>query len=96
VTPEETIALGGDLSAITWDPVERAALAAVDETAEAGAVSDPTWATLAEHFDSGNLVELLMLIAHYLMLSTVLRSLRVPLEPSAERLAEGVSGGPVG
>jgi 4-carboxymuconolactone decarboxylase len=94
ITPEETAALGGDLGAITWDPVERAALAAVDETADTGLVTDDTWATLAGAFGNGDLIELLMLIAHYMMLSTVLRSLRVPLEPEALQLAEGVPGGP--
>ena len=44
--------------------------------------------------DDGELIELLMLIAHYLMLTTVLRSLRVELEPRAEALALGVPGGP--
>ena len=79
-----------------WDPFERAALAAVDETADDGAVSDATWSALADRLDSGDLIELLMLIGHYLMLSTVLRSLRVPLEPSAQALADDVAGGPAG
>ena len=35
-----------------------------------------------------------MLIAHYLMLTTVLRSLRVPLEPRAEAAAAAVATGP--
>jgi alkylhydroperoxidase family enzyme len=96
ITPEETAALGGDLSEVEWDPLERAALAAVDETADEGAVSDATWSVLSSHFSSGELVELLILIAHYLMLSTVLRSLRVALEPSALALADGVDGGPPG
>jgi alkylhydroperoxidase family enzyme len=94
VTPAETLALGGDLSTVAWDRVERAALAAVDETADVGSVADATWATLAESLDRGELVELLMLIAHYLMLSTVLRSLRVPLESSAATAAGSVPGGP--
>jgi 4-carboxymuconolactone decarboxylase len=94
ITPAETEALGGTLAAVEWDPFERAALAAVDETAEDGAVGDATWATLAARLDAGELIELLMLIAHYLMLSTVLRSLRVPLEPSAQALADAVDGGP--
>jgi 4-carboxymuconolactone decarboxylase len=94
IGPDELVALGGDLSAVAWDPFERAALAAVDETADQGAVTDDTWSTLAGRLDSGDLVELLMLISHYLMLSTVLRSLRVPLEPSAQALADGVAGGP--
>jgi alkylhydroperoxidase family enzyme len=95
ITPEETAALGGDLSAVQWDPFERAALAAVDETADDGAVGDATWATLSERLTPGELVELLMLLAHYLMLSTVLRSLRVQLEPAAEALAQSIPGGPL-
>ena len=37
-----------------------------------------------------------MLIAHYMMLTTVLRSLRMELEPRAQALVESVSGGPEG
>jgi alkylhydroperoxidase family enzyme len=95
ITTAETVALGGDLAAVEWDPLERAALTAVDETAEAGSVSDPTWSALASQLENGDLVELLMLIAHYLMLSTVLRSLRVPLEPSTAAQADRVAGGPL-
>jgi 4-carboxymuconolactone decarboxylase len=95
ITAAEQEALGGDLAMVPWDPLERAALAAVDETADEGAVTDPTWSTLASQLDSGELVELLMLIAHYLMLSTVLRSLRVALEPSAQARADEVTGGPL-
>jgi 4-carboxymuconolactone decarboxylase len=90
----ELAALGGDLSTFEWDPFERAALAAVDETADRGSVTDATWATLAARLDQAELVELVMLVAHYMMLSSVLRSLRVPLEPAAEALAEQVVGGP--
>jgi alkylhydroperoxidase family enzyme len=90
----EIAALGADLDAVEWNDLERAVLSAVDETADDGEVQDKTWATLAAHFSEGDLVELLMLIAHYLMLSTVLRSLRVQLEPSAEALADSIRGGP--
>jgi alkylhydroperoxidase family enzyme len=97
VTLDEIEALGSDrtvMEAIEWDSLERAALHAVDETRDEGAVSDATWAELAGFLDDAGLVELLMLIAHYMMLSTVLRSLRIPLEPRAEALARNVSGGP--
>ena len=97
VTPAELAALGatgGGLDTTEWSPLERAALRAVDETADDGAVSDATWDTLAAQLDDGELIELLMLIAHYLMLTTVLRSLRIELEPRAEALALGVPGGP--
>lgn len=94
ISAAETAALGGNLSDVEWDPFERAVLAAVDETADDGEVSDHTWTTLSAQLSEGDLVELLMLLAHYLMLSTVLRSLRVQLEPPALALAEGVPGGP--
>ena len=35
-----------------------------------------------------------MLIGHYMMLTTVLGSLRIQLEPRAEALAKSVPGGP--
>ena len=79
---------------VGWSPLERAALAAVDETADDGVVSDATWSALARELDESKLIELLMLIAHYMMLTTVLRSLRVPLEPRAELLAASVPAGP--
>jgi 4-carboxymuconolactone decarboxylase len=98
VTPAELAALGGDVpvdeDGIAWSPLERAALRAVDETADAGAVSELTWEALDEQLRESELIELLMLIGHYLMLTTVLRSLRLPLEPRAEALAQRVPGGP--
>ena len=98
VTRPEMAALGdgaeGGLNTVKWTPLERAALAAVDDTAEAGAVSDATWTALSAQLGEGEIIELLMLIAHYLMLTTVLRSLRVELEPRAEAWARSVPGGP--
>jgi alkylhydroperoxidase family enzyme len=96
VTRDEVAALGRDdgLDRVAWAPGEAAALAAVDETAAEGAVSDETWATLAASLDEAQLIELLMLIAHYQMLTGVLRSLRVQLEPSAVAIVRSVAGGP--
>jgi alkylhydroperoxidase family enzyme len=94
ISGAEVAAVGGDLAVVDWDPFERAALAAVDETKDAGAVTDATWSVLAQHLHRADLIELVMLVGHYAMLSTVLRSLRLPLEPSAVALAEGVAGGP--
>jgi 4-carboxymuconolactone decarboxylase len=95
ITTDEIASLGGDLDPLTWSPLEEAVLAAVDETADQGEIADVTWATLAQSFDEAELVELVMLMGHYLMLSTVLRSLRVPLEPAALAAAEAAPGGPV-
>jgi 4-carboxymuconolactone decarboxylase len=97
VTPAEVAAIsegGAGVDTVEWSPLELAALRAVDETADEGAVTDATWDTLAELLPESELIELLMLIGHYLMLTTVLRSLRIPLEPRAEALADRVPGGP--
>jgi alkylhydroperoxidase family enzyme len=97
VTPAEFVAVSngeGAVDTVDWPPLERAALRAVDETAEEGAVSDGTWETLAKDLQESELIELLMLIGHYMMLTTVLGSLRIQLEPRAEALAESVPGGP--
>jgi 4-carboxymuconolactone decarboxylase len=97
VTPAELVAVSNGNEAVDtvdWPRLERAALRAVDETADAGAVSDGTWETLAEDLQESELIELLMLIGHYMMLTTVLGSLRIQLEPRAEALAESVPGGP--
>jgi 4-carboxymuconolactone decarboxylase len=94
ISAAELAAVGGELDAVEWAPLERAALRTVDETADDGAVSDATWDGLAADLDEGELIELLMLIAHYMMLTTVLRSLAIRLEPRAEALAQRVPGGP--
>jgi len=94
VTRAEMVALGGDLGAAEWNELELASLRAVDDTADAGAVTDATWEVLSAHLDDQGLIELLMLIAHYMMLTTVLRSLRMELEPRAEAVARTVEAGP--
>jgi 4-carboxymuconolactone decarboxylase len=94
ITLAEMTELGGDLSATAWTPLERAALDAVDETVDNGAIADGTWSVLVRDLDAGELVELVMLIGHYLMLATVLRSLRVPIEAQAQAQAARVPGGP--
>lgn len=97
VTAPELAALGAGaegLDAVAWAPLERAALVAVDETADIGAVSDATWDALTNELREDEVLELLLLIGHYLMLTTVLRSLRLPLEPRAQAAAAQVPGGP--
>ena len=97
VTPAEVAAVSsgeGAVDTVQWPPLERAALRAVDETADEGAVSDGTWETLAGDLRESELIELLMLIGHYMMLTSVLGSLCIQLEPRAVALAKSVPGGP--
>ena len=96
IAPEEIAALGHDDGPrrLEWAPVESAALHAVDETAADGTVSDATWEALEEGLRESELIELLLLIGHYQMLTGVLGSLRIQLEPSAVAWARSVPGGP--
>jgi hypothetical protein len=61
--------------------VERAVLAAADETVDDGRISDETLSTCAEMLrDTGLLVELVVAVNHGLFYSNILRTLDVPLE----------------
>src|SRR5581483_1654673 len=73
ITPAELAALGADAAPdpAAWAPLELAALRAVDETAAEGSVADATWVVLVDLLDDAAVIELLMLIAHYEMLTGV-------------------------
>ena len=45
---------------------------------------DATWAELAGRFDTKQLVELPMLVGHYVMVAGMLKSLRVQRDPGVE------------
>lgn len=60
-----------------WNPRERAVLAATDQLHEQQDLDDETWTRLRTHLTEGECVELTMLAAHYEMLATVIRALRV-------------------
>ena len=64
-----------------WPPIEAAILRATDELHDDACVSDATWAELAAHYDEAQLIELVMLIGHYHLVSFALNSLGVQREP---------------
>ncbi len=64
-----------------WSARERAALRAVDETIEHGALSSAAWAELATHFSTDReRIELVTIIGCWKMLSDLMKSLEVPLD----------------
>ena len=69
-----------------FGPAERAVLAATDEVLSTGAMSRATWDTCAEHLaaDDRVLLELVASIGTWAMISSLLRSLEIPLEPGVE------------
>ncbi len=77
--------------------VERAVLAATDETLADGSISDATWAACAEHLDAAELVELVVAIGNWGMFARLLPSLDVPLEDGVEPWPpDGARPGPGG
>jgi alkylhydroperoxidase family enzyme len=64
-----------------WSPRQRVLLEVTDELIRKQDVSDETWTRLGQHLDERRNIELVMLVGHYDMLATFIRTLRV--EPDA-------------
>ena len=84
VTPEELLAVRDWRKADLFGPADRAVLAAVDDTREHGKVSDAVWAECEQHLrEPAALIEMVVAIGNWIMISQILQSLRVPLEERA-------------
>ena len=70
-----------------WDTHDRTVVRTADELHSASNVSDATWQELSRHFDDKQLIELLMVIGAYQMISGVQNALRVELPPGNAGLA---------
>jgi hypothetical protein len=63
-----------------WSPFDVVLLCAADELKDDSCISDATWEQLTAHYDERQLIEVLMVVGHYQLVSGVLNSLGVPLE----------------
>ncbi|NLY93286.1 MAG: carboxymuconolactone decarboxylase family protein [Myxococcales bacterium] len=79
---EEAIGRVGrlDVGAAEWSPRERAFLAAARDLLEQREIGDEAYAALEAVADEREIIELCLLVGHYLMLASTLKSLRVPLD----------------
>jgi alkylhydroperoxidase family enzyme len=68
-----------------WAPHEAALLRAADELHGSSTVSDSTWSTLAAHYDTGQLVEVLFVAGQYTMLSMVANAAGIDETTSSDR-----------
>ncbi len=75
----ERVAEGPD--AAGWSPLEAALLRAADELHADHRVGDATWAQLASELAAPQLLDLLFTVGQYTLVSMVLKSLAVPLDP---------------
>ncbi|MFN3523536.1 MAG: carboxymuconolactone decarboxylase family protein [Phenylobacterium sp.] len=73
-----------------WSPGEQALIAAVDALHARAALSDDEFAGLAAHYDTEQILEVLLLCGFYRTVAYVANGLDLPLEPGAARFPPGV------
>lgn len=89
LTPAEIKAVAEGAAAAAWSPRRAALLRATDEIHANKTLSDAAWRDLAEHFDQGKIIEIILLIGAYEMLAALISSTGLGLEADAEaQLAE--------
>jgi 4-carboxymuconolactone decarboxylase len=84
VTAAEVEAVTRGAEAETWGPLERLLMLATDQMLDRYRLDDATWAALAEHLDSRELLEVLFVVGSYLCLALVLNSVDLPLDPEMD------------
>lgn len=67
-----------------FSALDRAVLAATDETLASGTISEQTWTALRAGLGDDELVELVVAIGNWRLFSSLLRSLEIPLEDGVE------------
>lgn len=81
ISDEEIEALKGATDAYPWSELDLAVLRAIDQLRENNVIDDDVWAALARHFDQRQLMDLVLTIGHYVMLSWAIASWGTELEP---------------
>jgi alkylhydroperoxidase family enzyme len=84
LTDEEMDRVTAGPEAPGWSEEDAVVLRACDELCTDRDLTDGTWAALSARFDTKQLVELPMLVGHYVMVAGVLKSLRVQRDPGVE------------
>jgi alkylhydroperoxidase family enzyme len=67
-----------------WSELEAALLRATDELHEDSFVRDETWAVLARHLDTKQLIDVVFTVGQYNLVSMALNTLGVALDPGLE------------
>lgn len=85
ISEDEIARVLAEPAAPSWTPRERAVLAAVDELHRSGDLLDGTWEELRRHLDDRQAIELTLLVGHYQMLATTIRTLRIATDEPRRR-----------
>jgi alkylhydroperoxidase family enzyme len=86
ITLDEIAATKADLGAHAWDEHDRAVLGAVDELIADSRIGDETWTTLARHFDTRQLMDLVFTVGNYVMTAWVISSFGIQVEDGVDRI----------
>jgi alkylhydroperoxidase family enzyme len=89
LSPEEISRIPEGPNAPGWDPFEATLLRAADELHSDAFITEATWNALSKRYDEKQLMDLIMTVGQYNMVSMVLNTLGVQLD-------EGVPGFPSG
>jgi alkylhydroperoxidase family enzyme len=84
MTDDEIRAFAQGPTAPGWDPFEAALIRAADELQYDARVNDATWQALATRYGEQELIDVLITVGGYRMVSVILNTLRTPLEPGRE------------
>ncbi len=66
-----------------WSPFEATLCRAADELHDDGCITDSTWDAMTREYDAQQLIQATMLVGYYHLVSYVLNTLGVALEPGA-------------
>jgi alkylhydroperoxidase family enzyme len=88
MSDEEIDAIGDGPDSAVWGTLDAALLRSVDEIVADRYVSDGTWRQLAEHFDRGQLMDLVFTIGAYDMLAMACDVFGLELDPGLEGFPE--------
>ena len=80
------VAVGAD--AAGWDAFEAALIGATDELHRDDTISDATWTALSEHYGAPELIDVVITVAGYRMVSIALNSIGSQLEPDRPRFPD--------
>ncbi len=90
LTAEEIERIERGPDAPGWDPVDAALLRAADELHADACITDDTWALLAAHFDTKQLMDIVFAVGCYDVLAMAFKSFGATCEEGGEPLAPEV------
>ena len=92
MTDEEITSVAHPSENASWSAFQRTLVRAADELHEDACLSEMTWSELATVYDERQMIELLMLVGNYTLLSYVMNSVGVEPEAGSDPMPEGPFG----